>query len=63
MKRRLILAGCALALSGCAVTIPLGEEGRYGAIEIAYRLPGERIRRAVTVWNPPVFRTSTLGDK
>ncbi len=41
-----------LLLSGCAVTCPLGEDGKYGEIYAGYRLP-------VTLTERPVF----LPDK
>lgn len=56
MKNLLLLA---LALSGCAVTVPLGEGAKYGEVELTavYRAP------AITQFGSVVLNQPTLKDK
>lgn len=55
MKAALLVFICA-NLTLCSVTMPLGEDGRYGEIFVGYRLPDVERR-----WD--VLNQSTLRDK
>jgi hypothetical protein len=35
----LLLVVIACALCSCAVSMPIGENGRYGTVSVAYKLP------------------------
>jgi len=50
-----LLAAALYLLTGCSVTLPLGEDGKYGSVKVGYYAPDAMFGLAV---NP-----STLHDK
>ena len=58
------LALLCLAVSGCAVAIPLGEHGEYGELYGGYRLPGYGWQaRHFSILTTPDIPAKTLSDK
>lgn len=49
-----LLAILCLALAGCQVTMPLGENGEYGELYAGYRAPASI--GGFNVLNPPTLR-------